>query len=104
MQLLVELERVSVVQVSVVVGGSVSVHWLAMCGVWSGFWMAVASGTRINWQLARDSVYSVQVITLYFAKHVTCAYICRTNMDVILLAKLQHSLKIHSQPHTPKHT
>jgi hypothetical protein len=55
-----QLEHVGVMRANVVVGGGVRVHWLAMRGIWwSGFWMAVASGTRINRQLARDSVYSV---------------------------------------------
>jgi hypothetical protein len=41
-----QLERVSVVRASFVVGScSVRVHWLA---VWSGFWMAVVSGACIN--------------------------------------------------------
>jgi hypothetical protein len=78
-----QLEHVSVVRANCVVGICVRVHWLAMRGMWwSGFGMAVASGTRINRPLARDTIYSVQVI--YFGKPVTCTYICRTNMDVIL--------------------
>ncbi len=43
-----QLERIGVVQANDIVGSSVRVHWLAMRGMWwSGFWMAVASGTRI---------------------------------------------------------
>jgi hypothetical protein len=56
-----QLERVSVVRASVVVGSSMRVHWLAMrgmCGAWNGFCMAVTSGTLINRQLTRDTIYS----------------------------------------------
>ncbi len=49
-----QLERVGLVRADDVGGGSVLVHWLVMRGVWSGFWMAVASGSRINRQPARD--------------------------------------------------
>jgi hypothetical protein len=79
-----QLERVGVVQANVVVGCSVLFHWLAMRGVWSGFWMAVPSGTLINRQPARDLFYSVLVIVLYFGKPATRVYISRTSMDVIL--------------------
>jgi hypothetical protein len=76
-----------VVQASVVVGSIyVSVHWLAMRvmfgAAWSGFWMAAASGTRINRQPIRDSIYSVQEI--YFGKTHDMHLHCRTHMNVIL--------------------
>ncbi len=79
-----QLERVSVVQASVVVGSS-SVRWLAvlgMCGAWSGLWMAVTSGTRIARQLARDSIYSVQEI--YFGKTRHMHLYCKTHMNNVL--------------------
>ncbi len=49
--------------------------------------MAVASGTRVNRQLARDANYTANVTTVYkrsiLVKPVTCTY-CRTHMNVIL--------------------
>ncbi len=81
-----QLERVSVVQASVVVGSSsVRVHLLAvrgMCGVWSGLLMAVTSGTRIDRQLARDLIYSVQEI--YFGKTSHMHLYCKTHMNDVL--------------------
>ncbi len=54
-----QLERVELVQaddamMSRLAAAGVSICWLrVVCGVWSGFWMAVASGTRINRPPAR---------------------------------------------------
>ncbi len=72
------------VRANVVVGSSVCVHWLAINGMWrcSGFWMAVASGTRINKQLARDTIYRVHDI--YFGKTSQKHLHCKTHMNVVL--------------------